>query len=115
MWVLHECLERVAEDLDSTKTLLKYGLHGTNLSVLVAMGDTDHPFVKDESEENEEEARDERENETRLLRRIDFNRYVCTWLLIQSNYRIRKWSLIQSNYKIRKWPLIQCYYRRNLN
>ena len=76
IWVLHECLERVAEDLDSTKALLKYGLHGTGLPVLVAMGGTEHPFVKEEDQENEEETRDEEESEKRLLRSIDFNKYV---------------------------------------
>ena len=76
IWVLHECLERVAEDLDSTKALLKYGLQGTGLPVLVAMGDTKHPFLKEEDEGNEEETQDELESEKRLLRSIDFNKYV---------------------------------------
>ena len=76
---MHECLERVAEDLDSTKALLKYGLHGTGLPVLVAMGDTEHPFLKEEDEEDGEkevETQEERENETRLLKSIDFKKYV---------------------------------------
>ena len=75
IWVLHECLERVAEDLDSTKALLKYGLHGTGLPVLVAMSDTEHPFLKEEDEENDVEAEDELRSETRLLKSIDFNKY----------------------------------------
>ena len=76
IWVLHECLERVAEDLDSTKALLKYGLQGTGLPVLVVMGDTKHPFLKEEGEGNEEEAQNELESEKRLLRSINFNKYV---------------------------------------
>lgn len=76
IWVLHECLERVAEDLESTKALLKYGLHGTGLHVLVAMGDTDHPFLKEEDEEDGVETQDEQENEAKMLKKIDFNRYV---------------------------------------
>ncbi|XP_028411208.1 LOW QUALITY PROTEIN: neuroblastoma-amplified sequence-like [Dendronephthya gigantea] len=74
VWVLHECLERVAEDLESTKALLKYGLHGTGLHVLVAMGDTEHPFLIEENEEDEVEERDEQETEKKLLKKIDFNK-----------------------------------------
>lgn len=74
--MLHECLERVAEDLDSTKALLKYGLHGTGLPVLVAMGDTEHPFLKEESEENDVEDGDPQQDEKKLLKNINFNKYV---------------------------------------
>ena len=75
IWVLHECLERVAEDLDSTKALLKYGLHGTGLSVLIAMGDTEHPFLKEEDEDSDVETQDELKNEAKFLKSIDFNKY----------------------------------------
>ena len=85
IWVLHECLERVAEDLDSTKALLKYGLHGTGLSVLVAMGDTEHPFLKEEDEDSEAETRDERENEMRLLKSINFNKYAQSYVFPQDH------------------------------
>ena len=74
IWVLHECLERVAEDLDSTKALLKYGLHGTGLAVLVAMGDTEHPFLKEEDEDNDVETEDQLKSEARLLNSIDFSK-----------------------------------------
>lgn len=76
--MLHECLERVPEDLDSTKTLLKYGLHGTDVYVLTALGKkgAEHPFVKEECDglEDEEEERSERDNEKKLLRSIDFEK-----------------------------------------
>ncbi|CAB4022273.1 Neuroblastoma-amplified sequence, partial [Paramuricea clavata] len=96
IWVLHECLERVAEDLDSTKALLKYGLHGTGLPVLVAMGDTEHPFLKEEDEEdgeNEVETQEERENETRLLKSIDFNKDPCYYRLSVEQRNICRYRL----------------------
>ena len=37
-WVLHECLERVPEDFDAMHELLKYGLRGTDVEALVALG-----------------------------------------------------------------------------
>ncbi|XP_077864079.1 NBAS subunit of NRZ tethering complex-like, partial [Saccoglossus kowalevskii] len=37
-WVLHECLERVPEDIDAAKELLQYGLRGTDLEALIAIG-----------------------------------------------------------------------------
>lgn len=77
--MLHECLERVPEDFDSTKALLRYGLHGTGVHVLVAIGakDAEHPFLKDECDgdgDEEQEERNEREDEKKLLRNIDFNK-----------------------------------------
>lgn len=37
-WVLHECLERVPENVDAAKELLQYGLKGTDLEALIATG-----------------------------------------------------------------------------
>uniref|UniRef100_A0A8C4W7S3 NBAS subunit of NRZ tethering complex n=1 Tax=Gopherus evgoodei TaxID=1825980 RepID=A0A8C4W7S3_9SAUR len=37
-WVLHECLERVPENVDAAKELLQYGLKGTDLEALIAIG-----------------------------------------------------------------------------
>ncbi|XP_030054710.1 NBAS subunit of NRZ tethering complex [Microcaecilia unicolor] len=37
-WVLHECVERVPENVDAAKELLQYGLKGTDIEALVAMG-----------------------------------------------------------------------------
>ncbi|XP_058144004.1 NBAS subunit of NRZ tethering complex [Dasypus novemcinctus] len=37
-WVLHECLERVPENVDAAKKLLQYGLKGTDLEALLAIG-----------------------------------------------------------------------------
>lgn len=38
-WVLHECVERVPENVDAAKELLQYGLKGTDLEALIAIGD----------------------------------------------------------------------------
>ncbi|CAL1282753.1 unnamed protein product [Larinioides sclopetarius] len=37
-WVLHECLERVPESFEAAKELLHYGLQGTDLKALLAIG-----------------------------------------------------------------------------
>ncbi|XP_063884338.1 NBAS subunit of NRZ tethering complex-like isoform X2 [Scylla paramamosain] len=38
-WVLAECLSRVPEDIDATKELLLYGLRGTDLEAIIAIGE----------------------------------------------------------------------------
>lgn len=50
-WVLHECLERVPENVDAAKELLQYGLKGTDLEALVAIGRgaDDGRWVRDRS------------------------------------------------------------------
>nr|XP_042904334.1 neuroblastoma-amplified sequence [Parasteatoda tepidariorum] len=37
-WVLHECLERVPENFEAAKELLDYGMRGTDVKALVAIG-----------------------------------------------------------------------------
>lgn len=37
-WVLHECVERVPENVDAARELLQYGLKGTDLDALIAIG-----------------------------------------------------------------------------
>ncbi|GFN79688.1 neuroblastoma-amplified sequence-like [Plakobranchus ocellatus] len=37
-WVLHECLERVPENIDAMTELLQYGLNGTDLPALLTVG-----------------------------------------------------------------------------
>ncbi|KFM69118.1 Neuroblastoma-amplified sequence, partial [Stegodyphus mimosarum] len=37
-WVLHECLERVPESFEAAKELLLYGLQGTDVKALIAIG-----------------------------------------------------------------------------
>ncbi|XP_064475792.1 NBAS subunit of NRZ tethering complex-like [Ornithodoros turicata] len=38
-WVLHECLERVPPTFDAARDLLEFGLRGTDVEALVAMGE----------------------------------------------------------------------------
>ena len=42
-WVLHECAERVPENIDAMRELLQYGLRGTDLEALITIGEgNDH-------------------------------------------------------------------------
>ena len=40
-WILHECLERVPEHIDSAKNLIDFGLRGTDIDALIAIKDKD--------------------------------------------------------------------------
>ncbi|XP_042359181.1 neuroblastoma-amplified sequence [Plectropomus leopardus] len=90
-WVLHECVERVPENVDAAKELLQYGLKGTDLEALIAIGNRedggrfimpgdvdldDLPYEDILSGEEELERRKERENRKRreLLAKVDFSR-----------------------------------------
>ncbi|XP_033846650.1 NBAS subunit of NRZ tethering complex [Periophthalmus magnuspinnatus] len=90
-WVLHECVERVPENVDAAKELLMYGLKGTDLEALVAIGNRedegrfimpgdvdldDLPYDDLLSEDEELTIKRERENKKRqeLLDRVDFSR-----------------------------------------
>ncbi|KAM6906602.1 NBAS subunit of NRZ tethering complex isoform 2-T2 [Lycodopsis pacificus] len=90
-WVLHECAERVPENVDATKELLQYGLKGTDLEALIAIGNRedggrfimpgdvdldDVPYEDILSGEEELEVKKERESRKRgeLLARVDFSR-----------------------------------------
>uniref|UniRef100_A0A3B4G7Z2 NBAS subunit of NRZ tethering complex n=1 Tax=Pundamilia nyererei TaxID=303518 RepID=A0A3B4G7Z2_9CICH len=90
-WVLHECVERVPENVDAAKELLQYGLKGTDLEALIAIGKgedggrfimpgdvdlDDLPYEDILSDEQELEMKKERENKKRreLLAKVDFSR-----------------------------------------
>ncbi|CAI5683528.1 NBAS subunit of NRZ tethering complex isoform X1 [Oreochromis niloticus] len=90
-WVLHECVERVPENVDAAKELLQYGLKGTDLEALIAIGKgedggrfimpgdvdlDDLPYEDILSDEQELEMKRERENKKRreLLAKVDFSR-----------------------------------------
>ncbi|XP_072038105.1 NBAS subunit of NRZ tethering complex-like [Amphiura filiformis] len=86
-WVLHECLERVPDDIDAARELLQYGLRGTDLEALIAIGkgedhgrfilssEPEHDESLDEYDEDAEELQHEREKEHRkaLLEQVDFS------------------------------------------
>ncbi|XP_067324768.1 NBAS subunit of NRZ tethering complex isoform X1 [Anolis sagrei] len=90
-WVLHECLERVPENVDAAKELLQYGLKGTDLEALIAIGkgedggrfilpgDVDiDELLYEEFLTPEEEAESRREREAikhqELLQSVDFSK-----------------------------------------
>ncbi|XP_047429612.1 NBAS subunit of NRZ tethering complex [Mugil cephalus] len=91
LWVLHECVERVPENVDAAKELLMYGLKGTDLEALIAIGNgedegrfimpgdvdlDDLPYEDILSHDEELEMKKERESRKRreLLAKIDFGR-----------------------------------------
>ncbi|XP_077593113.1 NBAS subunit of NRZ tethering complex isoform X2 [Stigmatopora nigra] len=87
-WVLHECVERVPENVDAAKELLQYGLKGTQPEALLAIGkgedagrfvapgdlDLDDAPYQDLSEDEELRVEAEREAGRRreLLAMLDF-------------------------------------------
>uniref|UniRef100_A0A671WBN1 NBAS subunit of NRZ tethering complex n=1 Tax=Sparus aurata TaxID=8175 RepID=A0A671WBN1_SPAAU len=89
-WVLHECVERVPENVDAAKELLQYGLKGTDLEALIAIGnredggrfimpgdvDIDDFLYEDMSDDLELEMKKEKESRKRqeLLAKVDFSR-----------------------------------------
>ncbi|XP_059798164.1 NBAS subunit of NRZ tethering complex isoform X2 [Balaenoptera ricei] len=91
-WVLHECLERVPENVDAAKELLQYGLKGTDLEALLAIGkgaddgrftllgemDIDGISYEELSPADEEPAEKKKEKELRkrqeLLKLVNFSK-----------------------------------------
>ncbi|XP_077988543.1 NBAS subunit of NRZ tethering complex-like [Glandiceps talaboti] len=102
-WVLHECLERVPEDVDAAKELLLYGLRGTDLEALIAIGkgedrgrfimcgDTSYGDEYEDFEEDSEERRKEREEKRRqeMLQQVNF-----------SNLKLEQKELCRSRLKL---------------
>jgi hypothetical protein len=41
-WILHECEERVSPNIDTTKFLIDFGLHGTDMDSLIAINHEDN-------------------------------------------------------------------------
>uniref|UniRef100_A0A3Q1FX53 NBAS subunit of NRZ tethering complex n=1 Tax=Acanthochromis polyacanthus TaxID=80966 RepID=A0A3Q1FX53_9TELE len=91
-WVLHECVERVPENVDAAKELLQYGLKGTDLEALIAIGNQedggrfilpgdvdldDLPYEDLLSDDEELEMKEKEKKKRRrqeLLDKIDFSR-----------------------------------------
>ncbi|CAL8393443.1 unnamed protein product [Gadus morhua 'NCC'] len=90
-WVLHECAERVPENVDAAKELLQFGLKGTDLEALIAIGNgedegrfilpgdvdlDDLPYEDFLSAEEEADLKKEREDKKRkdLLAEVHFSR-----------------------------------------
>ncbi|KAM4522694.1 NBAS subunit of NRZ tethering complex isoform 2-T2 [Odontesthes bonariensis] len=90
-WVLHECVERVPENVDAAKELLQYGLKGTDLEALIAIGNREDggrfimpgdvdleeiPYEDILPDDEELERKKEKENRKKreLLAKVDFSR-----------------------------------------
>ncbi|XP_069350100.1 NBAS subunit of NRZ tethering complex isoform X1 [Eulemur rufifrons] len=91
-WVLHECLERVPENVDAAKELLQYGLKGTDLEALLAIGkgvddgrftlpgevDIDNISYEELAPPDEEPAKNKKEKELKkrreLLKLVNFSK-----------------------------------------
>uniref|UniRef100_H0WZ37 NBAS subunit of NRZ tethering complex n=1 Tax=Otolemur garnettii TaxID=30611 RepID=H0WZ37_OTOGA len=91
-WVLHECLERVPENVDAAKELLQYGLKGTDLEALLAIGngaddgrfilpgqvDIDNISYEELSPAEEEPAKNKKEKKLKkrreLLKLVNFSK-----------------------------------------
>lgn len=59
-WILHECEQRVSPNIDTTKSLIDFGLHGTDLDSIIAVKKyDDNKFVYSQNEELEEDDDDE--------------------------------------------------------
>uniref|UniRef100_A0A8C6MH96 NBAS subunit of NRZ tethering complex n=1 Tax=Nothobranchius furzeri TaxID=105023 RepID=A0A8C6MH96_NOTFU len=86
-WVLHECVERVPENVDAAKELLEYGLKGTDLEALIAIGHNedggrfilpgdvdldDLPYEDTLADDEELEMKKDKRRE--LLAKVDFSR-----------------------------------------
>ncbi|XP_036003421.1 neuroblastoma-amplified sequence isoform X3 [Fundulus heteroclitus] len=90
-WVLHECVERVPENVDAAKELLQYGLKGTDLEALIAIGlnedggrfimpgdvdldDLPYEDLLSDDEELEIKKETEKRKRQELLEKVDFSR-----------------------------------------
>lgn len=57
---MHECEERISPNIDTTKLLLDFGLHGTDLDSIIAISETDdNRFVYSQKEELDDEDNDD--------------------------------------------------------
>eukprot|EP00057_Strongylocentrotus_purpuratus_P023613 XP_011678087.1 PREDICTED: neuroblastoma-amplified sequence [Strongylocentrotus purpuratus] len=99
-WVLHECLDRIPDDIDAARELLLYGLRGTDLQALIAIGNKedrgrfilcsdedielernfdnyrhgDDDDEEDEETEEEQFERKKKEKREKLLAQVDFSK-----------------------------------------
>ncbi|XP_064620288.1 NBAS subunit of NRZ tethering complex-like [Lineus longissimus] len=87
-WVLHECLERVPESIEAMRELLQYGLRGTDLEALIAIGkgedrgrfilcdNEDYLSLEEEFDGFDLEAHEERVKEAERQRRAELTKQV---------------------------------------
>ncbi|XP_035662778.1 neuroblastoma-amplified sequence-like [Branchiostoma floridae] len=80
-WVLHECLERVPEDIDAARELLEYGLSRSDVDTLLTLDGTDGVKKPEEgteawgSLENADQSEsDEQARKEAMLEKVDFSK-----------------------------------------
>ncbi|MEQ2300284.1 hypothetical protein AMECASPLE_023783, partial [Ameca splendens] len=112
-WVLHECVERVPENVDAAKELLQYGLKGTDLEALIAIGlnedggrfimpgdvDLDDlPYEDLLSDDEELGMKKEKEKMKRqeLLAKVDFSRYAGFTTFVPERKHVPKCVYVSS-------------------
>ncbi|XP_019619051.1 PREDICTED: neuroblastoma-amplified sequence-like [Branchiostoma belcheri] len=80
-WVLHECLERVPEDIDAARELLEYGLSRSDVNTLLTLDGTEGTKkTEDETEawgslENADQSdSEEQAQKEAMLEKVDFSK-----------------------------------------
>ncbi|XP_014673695.1 PREDICTED: neuroblastoma-amplified sequence-like isoform X2 [Priapulus caudatus] len=113
-WVLHECLERVPDDVDAARELLMHGLRGTDLEALISIGcgkdygrfisTTDEyyedldPYDEDDAKVIEERRQAKRKN---LLSKVNFDRLTLQQIqLCQSRQKLLRYLDRLTTYEI---------------
>lgn len=69
-------MDRVPDDYEAAKQLLKYGLTGTDARVLAALGEggSEIPFIVKAKEQEFEEEDERKERQKKLEEALDFDR-----------------------------------------
>lgn len=103
-WVLHECCERVPEDLDAAKELLKFALSVTDIDELVKISEENNDISNDDDSDYEEyQGFDVEEQRNQEIRRR--SKFVETWSkrVDFSNLSLEQKELIRARKRIIKY------------
>lgn len=86
LWVLNECVERVPEDYEAAKQLLRYGLLGTDAKVVDAVGHEKRPlpFIIKAKEDELEDDDERKKKHKELEESLKFVRY-CSNMKISTS------------------------------
>ncbi|XP_022807104.1 neuroblastoma-amplified sequence-like isoform X1 [Stylophora pistillata] len=71
LWVLNECVVRVPETYEAAKQLLLYGLHGTDVKVVKALGGEMGPLPFIIKTKKDEEGEDNNEKKEKKLKEVE--------------------------------------------
>lgn len=96
--VLKECLETIPQDIDATRELLQYGLSGTDLETLIAMGVKDSgEFIRSDRNEHFDEEWFEDNTSPERQREIRAEREKTKLLKLISKVNWQSLSLVQKD------------------